>query len=67
MKRTKFTVGLRNRIAEMITDFDSAACIEDGGMSGAERESYQESFRKILKKLDKSLFPKDGKKKKSGS
>ena len=63
MKRTKFTVGFRNRIAEMITDFDSAACIEDGGMSKAERESYQENLRKILRKLDKSLFPKDKKKK----
>lgn len=26
MKRTKFTVGLRNKLASMISDFDSAAC-----------------------------------------
>ena len=55
MRRTKFTVGLRNKLASMISDFDSAACIEDGGMSRSERESYQEKLRKILSEIDEGI------------
>ena len=51
MKRTKFTVGLRNKLADMIMSFDSAACIEDGGMTESERKDIQERLRKILKKI----------------
>ena len=61
MKRTKFTVGLRNKLASMICDFDSAACIEDGGMTSTERESYQEKLRKILNEIDNSIKVKESK------
>ena len=63
MKRTKFTVGLRNKLADMIMSFDSAACIEDGGMTESERKDIQERLRKILKKIDKEITPKKNEKK----
>lgn len=56
MKRTKFTVSFRNKLASLICLFDSAACIEDGGMTDAERESYHEKFRKLLKEFDDNLI-----------
>ena len=58
MKRTKFTVSFRNELASMICDFDSAACIEDGGMTADERKEIQEKLRKILNKVDKKIAPK---------
>ena len=45
----------------MISDFDSAACIEDGGMSRFERESYQEKLRKILSEIDDGIKVKESK------
>lgn len=59
MKRTKFTVKLRNKIASMTCEFDSAACIEDRGMTNEEREYYKEKFRKILKEIDDSILNSD--------
>jgi hypothetical protein len=45
----------------MICDFDSAACIEDGGMTRSERESYQEKLRKILSEIDDCIKVKESK------
>lgn len=62
MKRTKFIVDLRNKLSELAMSFDSAACINDGGMTESEREDIQGKLRKILEKIDKEILPKDERK-----
>ena len=58
MKWTKFTVKLRNKLAELTCSLDSAACIEDGGFNSSEREELKEKFNKILSNIDKELLKK---------
>ena len=60
MKRTKFTVSLRNKLSSLAGDFDSAACINDGGLSPAERENLQNRIRELVKEIDDKIFVKDG-------
>ncbi len=59
MKRTKFTVGLRNKLSELAMSFDSAACISDGGLSPSEREDLQNRIRALVKEIDDKIFVKD--------
>ena len=60
MRRTKFTVTLRNKLSSLAGDFDSAACISDGGLSPAEREDLQDRIRALVKEIDDKIFAKDG-------
>lgn len=55
MKRTKFTVGLRNKLAELAMSCDSAACINDGGMTPLDRDNLQKKIRKIVNDIDKQI------------
>ena len=45
MKRDKFTVNLRNKLADLSMSCDSAAAIEGGQMNTFEREYIQDKLR----------------------
>lgn len=55
MRRTKFTVGLRNKLSELAMSLDSAACIETGSMTLKEREDLQEKIRTIVQEIDSNI------------
>lgn len=55
MKRSKFTVRLRNDLSNIAMSFDSAFCINDGGLRNFEREHLQEKIRDIVKEIDKEI------------
>lgn len=55
MKRTKFTVGIRNKLSELAMSLDSAACIETESMTPKEREDLQEKIRAIVREIDSEI------------
>lgn len=56
MKRTKFTVELRNKLSSLACDLDSAACVETGSMTPKEREDIKNKIMKIVELIDKEIF-----------
>lgn len=55
MKRTKFTVGLRNKLAGLAMSCDSSAAINDGGLLYSERKDLQERIRKLVEYIDNRI------------
>lgn len=55
MKRTKFSVGMRNKLASLAMDCNCCALIEQAGASRSEREELQGLIRKALQYIDKCL------------
>lgn len=55
MKRSKFIVNMRNKLAMMAMDCDSAAAINEAKMSRAERTEIQNALRAIVNNIDKKI------------
>ena len=56
MKRTKWIVGVRNRLTDFIIECDSCAAIEDTKMTEYERKQLQKLFAKAREWIDKKVF-----------
>lgn len=52
MKRCKFTVNMRNKLAMLAMDCESAAALE-ARMTNVERTEIQEALRKVVNYIDK--------------
>ena len=55
MKRDKFTVNLRNKLADLSMSCDSAAAIEGGQMNTFESEYIQDKLREVVKFIDNKI------------
>lgn len=55
MKRSKFIVNMRNKLAMMAMDCDSAAAINEAKMSRTERTEIQNALRAIVNNIDKKI------------
>lgn len=55
MKRHKWILKVRNTLASLAMECDSAAALEGAKMTGAEREQLQSSLRKIRDFIDLKL------------
>ena len=55
MIRHKWIIGIRNQLANLAMECDSAAAIEDSQLSPTERERIQSSIRKIVNFIDNHL------------
>ena len=56
MIRHKWILGVRNTLAKLAMECDSAAAIEGEKMTPAERSDLQKSLRRIYEEIDKKLF-----------
>lgn len=56
MKPHKWILKVRNTLANLAMECDSAAAIEGAKMSRSEREDLQKALRKIYQDIDKKLF-----------
>lgn len=56
MIRHKWIVGLRNKVAELAMECDSAAAIEGARMTSSEREELQKRLRSAVEYIDGKLF-----------
>lgn len=55
MKRTKWSVGLRNKLSSLITECASATAIEEAKMTTAEREYLMNYLFKAVEWIDKRI------------
>lgn len=55
MKRTEWSVGLRNRISSLAMECDSATAIEDTRMTEAERTKIKYWLSSAVKYIDKKI------------
>ena len=55
MKRDKWILKVRNQLASLCGECDSAAAIEGARMTGAEREELQEKVRDAYRWIDNKL------------
>lgn len=55
MIRNKWTVGLRNKLSEMLMDCDSCSVIEGAWMTRSEREEFQKMLSKTIAWIDKKI------------
>lgn len=56
MKRTKFSVNLRNKLSELAMSVDSCAAIEGTAMTREEREYIKSNLRAVVNFIDKKIF-----------
>lgn len=56
MIRHKWILGVRNTLAKLAVECDSAAAIEGAKMTSAERSDLQKSLKRIYEEIDKKLF-----------
>jgi hypothetical protein len=57
MLRTKWTVGLRNKLSELSMECDSCAAIDGAGMSITERRVLQNKLNDAIEYIDKKILP----------
>lgn len=55
MKRTKFSVELRNKLSSIAMSLDSCAAIEQTRMTIAEREYIKAKLREVVDYIDKII------------
>lgn len=55
MIRHKWIIGMRNQLANLAMECDSAAAIEGSQLSSFERERIQSSIRKVVNFIDNHL------------
>lgn len=55
MKRTRWSVGLRNKLSSLAMDCDSVTAIEEAKMSVPERETLQRQLLKVVEWIDKRI------------
>lgn len=58
MRRTKFIVDFRNKLASMAMDCDCATAIEDAKMTINERHDLQKKLFQIVNWVDKRIIVK---------
>lgn len=58
MKRTKWSVGLRNKLSSLAMECDSCAAIEEAKMSVPERETLQRIIHKAVEWIDQRIHVK---------
>lgn len=63
MKRTQWSVNLRNRLSSIAMECDSSAAIEGAKMTPLEQETLQKKIRSIVSWIDKRIIVKSLKKK----
>lgn len=56
MKRTKWIVGVRNRLSDFMMECNSCAAIEDTRMTEYERKQLQKLLVKTIEWIDKKIF-----------
>lgn len=56
MKRTKWIVGVRNKLSDFMMECDSCAAIEDTKMTEYERKQLQKLLVKTTEWIDKKIF-----------
>lgn len=56
MKRTKWIVGVRNKLSDFMIECDSCAAIEDTKMTEYERKQLQKLLVKTTEWIDKKIF-----------
>lgn len=52
MIRSKFSVNMRNKLAQMAMECDSAAAINEARMTPKERETLQKKLREVCDYID---------------
>ena len=55
MKRSRFIVNFRNKLAMLAMDCDCAAAINEAGMSVGDRKYIQNKIREIVNHIDKNI------------
>ena len=55
MKREKWIVGVRNKLAMLAMECDSSAAIEGARMTPSEREALQTQLRDAVEWIDKRI------------
>ena len=55
MKRSRFIVNFRNKLAMLAMDCDCVAAISEARMSAGERKYIQKQIREIVSYIDKNI------------
>lgn len=55
MKRSKWIIGVRNKLAMLAAECDSAAAIEGAQLTSAQRSRLQNEIRTIVNRIDKEI------------
>ena len=55
MKRTKWIVGVRNKLSSLAMECDSCAAIEETKMRDSERQTLQNMLRKAVDWIDSKV------------
>ena len=56
MIRSKFSVNMRNKLAQMAMECDSAAAINEAKMTSNERETLQKKLRELRDYIDARIL-----------
>lgn len=55
MKRTKWIVGVRNKLCSLVMECDSCAAIEEAKMTNSERQTLQNMLSKAVDWIDSKI------------
>ena len=55
MKRTKWSVGMRNKLSSLAMECDSCAAIEEAKMTNSERQTLQNMLSKAVDWIDSKI------------
>lgn len=55
MKRTKWIVGMRNKLSSLAMECDSCAAIEETKMTDSERKALQKMLNKAVEWIDSKI------------
>jgi hypothetical protein len=55
MKRTKWSVGMRNQLSSLAMSCDSCSAVEDAKISESERKYLQEALMKVVDWIDSKI------------
>lgn len=55
MKRTKWSVGMRNKLSSLAMECDSCAAIEEAKMTDSERKTLQKMLGKAVEWIDSKI------------
>lgn len=53
---SKWLIGVRNRLADIACEFNSAAAIEGAKLTPQEREKFKKHILAVIKPIDKEWF-----------
>lgn len=56
MKRTNWSVGMRNKLSSLAMECDSSTAIEEARMSNSERDALQKLIMKAVDWIDKKII-----------